>query len=103
MRLTAVLSLLCAVAALVIWAAQPPVGPEHEERSPRMKRQQVEDMLKADHAKSIEDAAQLIKLAEDLKAELEKSDRHVLALTALRKTEEIEKIAKRIRGRMKRF
>jgi len=68
-----------------------------------MKRQQVEDLLKADHAKSLEDAAKLVKLAEELKSEIEKNDRHVLALSALRKTEEIEKIARRIRGRMKRF
>jgi len=103
MRLTAIVTLLCALAALVVWAAQPPIGAEPDDRSPRMKRQQVEDLLKADHAKSLEDAAKLVKLAEELKSEIEKNDRHVLALSALRKTEEIEKIARRIRGRMKRF
>ncbi|MFN7925917.1 MAG: hypothetical protein U0Q16_37810 [Bryobacteraceae bacterium] len=73
------------------------------ERDPRLKRSQIEDLLKADHAKSIEDAAKLMKLAEDLKIELEKNDRHVLSMSAIKKTEEIEKLAKRIRGRMKRF
>jgi hypothetical protein len=37
-----------------------------------------------------------------LKEELEKNDRHVLSLTSLKKTEEIEKLAKRIRSRLRR-
>ena len=39
--------------------------------------------------------------AEELKTELEKNDRYVVSLAAIRKTEEIEKLAKRIRGRLK--
>ncbi|MEZ5352997.1 MAG: hypothetical protein R2762_10210 [Bryobacteraceae bacterium] len=68
-----------------------------------MKRSQVEAILKSDREKSLEDAADLLKLAEDLKIDLEKNDRHVLSVSAFKKTEEIEKLAKRIRGRMKRF
>ena len=64
---------------------------------------QVEALLKEDHKRSIQDAAQLIELAESLKQELEKGDRHVLSINSLRKTEEIEKLAKRIHGRLKRF
>ena len=66
-------------------------------------KSQVEAMLKEDHKRSIQDAAQLIELAESLKRELEKDDRHVLSLSSLKKTEEIEKIAKRIHGRLKHF
>ncbi|MBI2680399.1 MAG: hypothetical protein HYX25_05250 [Candidatus Solibacter usitatus] len=66
-------------------------------------KSQLEALLKEDHKRSIQDAAQLIELAESLKKELEKDDRHVLSLTSLRKTEEIEKLAKRIHGRLKRF
>lgn len=60
-------------------------------------------MLKADHEKSIRDAAQLIELSEGLKQDLEKNDRHVLSIASLKKTEEIEKLAKRIRSRMRRY
>jgi hypothetical protein len=42
-------------------------------------------------------------LSEELKIELEKNDRHVLSVSAVKKTEEIEKLAKKIRGRMKRY
>ena len=76
-----------------------------EEEGPKLpnSRNQREEILKADHEKDLKDAAQLVKLSEDLKIELEKNDRHVLSLSALKMTEDIEKIAKRIRGRLKRF
>lgn len=69
-------------------------------RLPNGKLQQ-DEILKADHEKSVKDAAQLIELSESLKKELEKDDSHVLSISSLKKTEEIEKIAKRIRVRLK--
>ncbi|MBK5292823.1 MAG: hypothetical protein JJE04_14265 [Acidobacteriia bacterium] len=74
-----------------------------EEKSPKLKQEQLERLLKEDHKKSLEDASELVKLSEELKIELEKTDRHVLSVTALKKTEEIEKLAKRIRSRMRRY
>jgi hypothetical protein len=71
-------------------------------RMPNGKSQQ-EEIIKADHERSIKDAAQLIELSESLKQELEKDDRHVLSISSLKKTEEIEKVARRIRSRLKRF
>jgi hypothetical protein len=64
---------------------------------------QQDEILKDDHEKSIKDAAQLLDLAESLKQDLEKDDAHVLSISSLKKTEEIEKIARRIRTRLKRF
>ena len=66
-------------------------------------KSQREEILKADHERSLKDAAELIKLSEDLKIELEKNDRHVLSVASLKKLEDIEKIAKRIKSRLKRF
>ena len=63
---------------------------------------QQEEVLKADHERDLKDAAQLIALAEELKKELEKNDRHVLSISSIKKTEEIEKLAKRIRSRIVR-
>jgi hypothetical protein len=71
-----------------------------EVRLPNGKLQQ-DEILKADHAKIVKDAAQLIELAESLKQEIEKDDAHVLSISSLKKTEEIEKLAKRIRARLK--
>ena len=89
------------LAGLALIFAQPPTMPDPDR--PRMKRSQVEEILKADYVKSLEDASKLVQLSEELKIELEKSNQNVLSMTALKKAEEIEKIAKRIRGRMKRF
>jgi len=71
-------------------------------RLPNGKLQQ-EEILKADHEKSIKEVAQLIDLAEGLKQDLERDDSHVLSLASLKKTEEIEKLARRIRTRLKRY
>lgn len=93
---------VCLLAALSLRAQLPQPNPR-EESGPRLKQSQIEAILKEDHKKSVEDAAELLRLAEDLKIELEKSDRHKLSLAAVKKTEEIEKLAKRIRGRLRRF
>jgi len=73
-----------------------------ERRLPNGKLQQ-DAIIKADREKSIKEAAQLIDMAESLKRDLEKDDAHVLSIATLKKTEEIEKLAKRIRSRLKRF
>ena len=58
--------------------------------------------LKADYEKTLQDAAQLVKLSEELQDDLIKEDRHVLSLASLKKAEDIEKLAKRIRTRLKK-
>ncbi|MCS7025160.1 MAG: hypothetical protein NZV14_10185 [Bryobacteraceae bacterium] len=99
-RWFALTALLAAVAA----TAQQP-GPRREDDFPRLPdgRSQLEEILKADHNASLKDAAELVRLSEELKLELEKSGRHVLSLGMIKKTEEIEKLAKRIRSRLKRY
>lgn len=66
-------------------------------------RLQRDEMMKADHARNLEDADSLIKLSGELKEEIEKNTQHVLSISSIKKTEEIEKIAKRIRSRMRRY
>jgi hypothetical protein len=65
-------------------------------------KSQRREMLKADYEKSKSDAADLAELAQQLKDDLEKDDAYVLNLRTLKKAEEIEKIARRIKERMKR-
>ncbi|MFB3829828.1 MAG: hypothetical protein ACE15B_23865 [Bryobacteraceae bacterium] len=66
-------------------------------------KSQAEEILKADHARDMKDVDALIEAAQQLKRELEKNDRHVLSVASIRKTEEIEKLARRIRSRLRRF
>jgi hypothetical protein len=102
MRLRCTLILACALACAAQKPAplpQPPGTPD-DTRLPNGKLQR-EEILKADYAKSLDDARELSRLAEELKLDIEKNDRYVLSIATLKKTEEIEKIAKRIRDRLK--
>jgi hypothetical protein len=65
-------------------------------------KSQTEEILKAEHKKSLRDVAEILKLAEELKAELEQEQHHVLSISTLKKVEEIEKRAKDIKSRLRR-
>jgi hypothetical protein len=95
-----VIIVLCCAALLAGQVRRPSEPPE-----PRLPdgRSQKEQILKADHEKSLEDADELMQLSEELKIDLEKNDRHVLSVSTLKKLDEMEKLVRRIRGRMKRF
>jgi GTP-binding protein EngB required for normal cell division len=95
-------AVLAAALACPILNSQEAARETSDIRLPDGKSQQ-EEILKADHQKSLKDAAELVELAEQLKAELERNDRHVLSISSLKKTEQIEKLAKRIRGRLRRY
>ena len=60
-------------------------------------------IAKADYEQNIKDARDLIDVAKSFEEDLEKDDRYVLSLSSLKKLDEIEKLTKKIRGRMKRF
>ena len=62
---------------------------------------QRDEILKAEHEQNIKDAARLADLAQQLQLELEKNDRFVLSLDTLKKADEIEKLAKKIRSRLR--
>lgn len=91
---------LCLFLALLGGVAFP--QDERQVRLPSGKLQR-DEILKEDYEKTLKEATELVKLSEELKAELEKNERHVLSLQALKKTEDIEKLARRIRQRMKHF
>ena len=64
---------------------------------------QSEEILKTEHAASVKDAARLKQLSGELAADLEKNNRHVVSMQTLKKLDEIERIVKRIRSRMRRL
>src|SRR5580765_5891904 len=64
-------------------------------------KSQRDEILKAEHEQNLKDAAELAELAEQLKIDLEKNDRFVLSMATLKKTDDIEKLAKRIRTRLR--
>ena len=106
-RLTVWLQILALAACAAVLTSQVPgvaQDPEKEEEDvllPNGKSQKAE-ILKAEHKQNLEDARRLVEVAQGLKAEFEKRDARVLSVNAIRNTEEIEKLAKRIRGRLRR-
>lgn len=96
-----ILALTLAVLALFGFQREDPTAPPPV-RMPNGSLQS-DLILKADHAASVKDAARLKQLSEELAADLEKNDRHVVSMQTLKKLDEMEKIVKRVRGRMKRL
>ena len=90
-----------------LFGQQPPVAPPPPGTPPDIQlpngKSQREEILKLDHKKNLEDAAAMAKLAEDVSEEMEKDDRYVVSLKTLKKLEDIEKLAKGIRGRLKKY
>ena len=97
------LSIALFLGILISANAQAPKRDELGQGLPDLKASQVEQLLKDDKKKSVADAAEILDLATALKEDLEKNDQHVLSVATLKKAEEIEKLAKRIRSRMRRF
>jgi ADP-ribosylglycohydrolase len=64
-------------------------------------KSQRDEILKAEHEQNIKDAAQLVDLAQQLQQDLEKNERFVLSISTLKKTDDIEKLVKKIRSRLR--
>jgi hypothetical protein len=79
-----------------------PSDPPEDIRLPNGKKQQ-DEILKADYEQNVKDAQALLNIARSFEEDLEKDDRYVLSLASLKKLDEMEKLIRRIRGRMKRF
>lgn len=103
-RLILTFCLLIAPAGLLFPQEIPPLIPpkQHEDVKLPNGKSQTDEILKSDHDKNIDDVDAMIKLGQDLKASLEKNGSFVFSIGDVKKTEEIEKLAKRIRARMKR-
>ena len=98
---------LATIFALALLGQQPPLVPPAPGTSTDVQlpngKSQHEEILKMDHKKNLEDAAAMAKLAEEVSEDLEKDDRYVMSLKTLKKLDEIEKLTKTIRGRLKKY
>jgi hypothetical protein len=97
----AVLGLLTGSALAQQFPAPKPPGEEEPKRMPDGTLQS-EAILKSEHKRNLEDVARLISLGQEIETEFKKFDHHVLSVGMLKKLDEIERLAKRIRGRQAR-
>ena len=93
----------CLLLALTLFAQEPKprIDDTTTVRLPDGKLQS-EEILKAEHKRSIKDAAELVRLSQEVTRELEEHEHHVLSIGLLKKLDEIEKLSKKLRARLKR-
>ena len=104
----AFLKLAPAALAARVLAAQTHTPPEFpplpdgskDARLPNGKLQR-DEILKAQYEQNLKDARALVDISKAFELDLEKSDPFVLSLGLLRKLDDIEKLTKKIRGRMR--
>jgi hypothetical protein len=80
---------------------EPPGDHDEDRRLPDGKSQNNE-IAKREHEAALKDADQLIALAQQLKEQLVKAGDYVVPVASVKKTEDIEKLARKIRGRLNR-
>jgi hypothetical protein len=73
------------------------------QESPNEMKPRREDIVKDDYRRNLEDAATLVRLAEELKSELEAGDQHVVSVKTMKKAKTIEKLASNIHARLNRY
>lgn len=66
-------------------------------------RSQRDAILKAEHEQNIKDAAELVDMAQELERDIEKNGAFVFSLATVKKTDDIEKLVKKIRGRLRHY
>jgi hypothetical protein len=83
----------------------PPVAPRPDTRDLKLPngKLQRDEIAKADYKKNLEDAAQLVQLSQDVKEALENGDQYVVSVRTIKKLDDIDKLSRSIRGRLKRY
>ena len=99
---------LAAVLALAFRApAQRGGGSDPQQTEPDVKlpdgRSQRDAILKAEQESNVKDAEELVDLAQQLERDIEKNGPFVFSLATVKKTDDIEKLVKRIRGRLRHY
>jgi hypothetical protein len=89
---------LCAI-LLVLAHAQ---DPTHDDVRMPDGKLQANEILKFEHERNLRDAAELARLSAEIRDDFEKGDAHVLSVKTLNKLDDVEKLAKNIRGRLRR-
>ncbi len=110
-RRGAFLTLLASTAARAFWGQQDqqpedrhrvhlPNSPDEDTKLPNGKSQKNE-IAKQDHREALNDAQNLVFEAQQLRDELQKAGDYVVPVGLLKKTDDIEKLARHIRAKLK--
>lgn len=78
-----------------------PRRPDPDDPAAKMEREQAKRLNKERQAALKKDTDRLLELATELKVYVDKSNEHTLSVDVIRKAEEIEKLAKSVKDKMK--
>ncbi|HUS19296.1 MAG TPA: hypothetical protein VMZ25_06575 [Terriglobales bacterium] len=101
---------VAAVSAATVLAQSPPMpsdpqfGSRRNQDEPfdaKLERERLKAMNKERYENLKKDTDKLLKLATELKESVDKANKDMLSLEVIRKTEEVEKLAKAVREKMK--
>jgi hypothetical protein len=79
----------------------PPIKDEHDVKLPSGKSQK-DEIIRVDYERNLKDAGELARLSEEIKDDLEKGDRYLVSTKTLKKLDDVEKLSKDIRQRLRR-
>jgi len=77
----------------------PDIHDDEDHKLPNGKSQK-DAVAKSEHDKALKEANDLLVLAQQLRDEIQKAGDHVVPMSSVKKTEEIEKMARRIRSHL---
>jgi hypothetical protein len=79
----------------------PPQSPDNQDHRLPNGKSQLNAIAIHNHEQALKEANELVELAGQLRNDLQQAGTYVVPLSSLKKTEEIEKLARRIRSRLK--
>jgi hypothetical protein len=66
-------------------------------------KSQRDEIIRVDYERNLKDAGDLALLAQEIKDDLERGDRNLVSLKTLKKLDDVEKLTKDIRKRLRRY
>ncbi len=85
----------------ILLAQSPSIKDEPEVKLPNGKSQK-DEIIRVDYERNLRDAGELARLAAEIKDDLEKGDRYLVSTKTLKKLDDVEKLSKDIRQRLRR-
>jgi hypothetical protein len=85
-----------------ILLAQTPSTKDEPEVKLANGKSQKDEIVRVDYERNLRDAGELARLSEEIKDDLEKGDRYLVSLKTLKQLEDVDKLSKDIRQRLRR-
>jgi hypothetical protein len=89
------------LAVCILAGQNPSIRDEPDVKLPSGKSQK-DEIIRVDYEHNLKDAGELARLSEEIKDDLEKGDRYLVSTKTLKKLEDVEKLSKDIRQRLRR-